>query len=104
MENYQLQFVIHVESSKYREFMNLMTKQLKREKPYGCIDCMICQSIEDNNVFNYTEKWVYLDNLQQHLNSSNFKALKGALKLLTDIRQSHVQLCNDVEEVKLLIA
>ena len=104
MEKYQLQFIIHVESSKYREFMNLMEKRIKLNKPYGCTSRMVCQSIEDNNVFDYTENWSDLDNLQLYLQSSNFKALNGAIKLLTNIRHSHLQVCKELEEVKVLIS
>ena len=104
MEKYQLQFIIHVEGSKYREFMNLMEKQVKLTKPFGCTSRMISQSIEDNNVFDYTENWSDLDDLQLYLQSSDFKTLNGAIKLLTNIRHSHLQVCKELEEVKVLIS
>ncbi len=100
MKYYRLQFMVQVSSSKYREFVNLMEKEIQL-KPMGCTHKMIGQSLDDSNVFDYSIHWSSYNNLEEHINSVEFRSLMGAVKVLTSIWKVHVEECSEIESIQL---
>ena len=50
----------------------------------GCLRCDFCQSIEDENRLFFLEEWDTRESLMTHLESKNFKVLRGAMNLLRE--------------------
>ena len=50
----------------------------------GCQSCDFCQSIEDENRLVFLEERDARESLMTHLESKNFKVLRGAMNLLRE--------------------
>ena len=59
-----------------------LSVSMKMEK--GCRSCDFCQSVVDENRLFLLEEWDTRENLMTHLESKNFKVLRGAMNLLRE--------------------
>ena len=76
---------MNVLSEKRKELSQTLTSlsgSIKMEK--GCRICDFCQSIEDENRLFLLEEWDTRESLMIHLESKNFKVLRGAMNLLRE--------------------
>ena len=76
---------MNVLSEKRKELSQTLTSlsgSIKMEK--GCRICDFCQSIEDENRLFLLEEWDTRESLMTHLESKNFKVLRGAMNLLKE--------------------
>lgn len=103
MKAYRLQFTVQVNGSKYREFLNLMQKEIDKPKLKGCNMRKLSQSVSNMNEFNYTEEWTDLSLLRGNLATPEFGTIKGAVKVLCDSWTYKVFECSDIDELSLLM-
>ena len=59
-----------------------LSGSIRMEK--GCRRCDFCRSIEDENRLFLLEEWDNRESLMTHLESENFKVLRGAMNLLRE--------------------
>ena len=59
-----------------------LSGSIRMEK--GCRRCDFCQSIEDGNRIFLLEEWDTEESLKTHLESDNFRVLRGAMNLLKE--------------------
>ena len=88
---FQLTYLLKVRDSKYREFLNVLEKSLSNQKPARCSNRVAFQSINDMHVFEYREIWKDKTSLEEHMNSNEFKSLRGAFQLLTFVENFSVE-------------
>lgn len=76
---------MNVPSEKRRELSQTMASlsgSIRVEK--GCRRCDFCQSMEDENRLFLLEEWDTRENLMNHLESKQFRVLRGAMNLLRE--------------------
>jgi len=95
---YKIQFILEVYDSKYRELVNVLEKEISKERPVGCSSRMAMQSLKDINIFEYSEEWSDLPNLSLHINGNIFKSLKGGFHVLTDIKHFSISKIDELKE------
>ena len=78
-----MQYQITVSNTKYRELLNMIEKELSRPIPFGCSKRDVLQSLDDIHSFTYSLHWNSPSSLTDYLESTDYKAFKGGLNVLS---------------------
>ncbi len=100
---FKLAYVLKVSSSKYRELMNMLEREIERKTPSGCLFKRAYQSLGNMQVLQYEESWDNLEKLRDHLSSANFRTLVGGFQLLSDFTQVEIFEAKEITELKELL-
>jgi quinol monooxygenase YgiN len=74
---------LKVRSEKHNELVQTLTvlvKEIKKEK--GCLQCSFFQDLTDENVLLLDQEWEDRKCMYKHMESNNFKILRGAASYL----------------------
>ena len=81
----QLTMRVHIRAEKRREFLQSAGSVMNRLKnTSGCLRCDFYQDYENEDIFCFVQEWKSKPVLHDYLRSSNFGALLGAAKLLSE--------------------
>ncbi len=76
---------VHIRAEKRREFLqNAGSVRNRLKNTSGCLRCDFYQDYENEDIFCFVQEWKSKPVLDDYLRSSNFGALLGAAKLLSD--------------------
>ena len=81
----QLTMRVHIRPEKRLEFLQHAGSVMNRVKnTSGCLRCDFYQDYENEDIFCFVQEWKSKPVLHDYLRSSNFGALLGAAKLLSE--------------------
>ena len=85
--------MIHVvvRPAKRMEFLQAVQRILARSRELrGCKKCVVCHSLENENDFHIMEEWNSKAELKAYVQSKDFHALLGAMKVLGQARKVRI--------------
>lgn len=90
-------------SGKYQELyqtLQALLPKIRMEK--GCLDCRICQDMEDEELFLLSFQWGIQANLEHFLRMESGRALLGAIDLLSERARVKMDPCGPWEGIEIL--
>lgn len=85
--------MIHVvvRPAKRMEFLQAIQRILARSRELkGCRKCVVCHALESENDFHIMEEWDSKAELKTYVQSKDFHALRGAMKVLGQTREVRI--------------
>jgi quinol monooxygenase YgiN len=99
----KLTIELKTRSGKYQELyqtLQALLPTIRREK--GCLDCRICQDMEDEEIFVLSFQWGTQANLEDFLSRESGSALLGAIDLLGERARVKKDRCGPWEGIDVL--
>ena len=95
---------VHIRAEKRREFLQNAGSVMNRLKnTSGCLRCDFYQDYENEDIFCFVQEWKSKPVLDDYLRSSNFGALLGAARLLSEPAEIKLDITQgNMETVKVM--
>lgn len=86
------------EPDRATELIRALRLQMGRTKVQpGCLDCQICQDVQDPHVVIYQEQWRSWPDIEKHIGSERFASILELMELSSDAPD--LQFC-DIHETR----
>ena len=81
MPLYQIKIVVKkYKIDEFVDFLRSLLSIFRKEK--GCVDCSVCQDLDEEHAYCIVAKWETHEAMQKHFLTRKFEALIGAARVL----------------------
>lgn len=98
-----LSIIVEIQPHKALEFQQATSDLVREDRtPPACLFRSMARDSRGENLFCYTEAWEDTEEMSRHFESSRFRSLLGAMKVLGEIREAIIVQDGEARDLKMV--